>query len=222
VSAVTLIIGAGPGVGAATARRFAREGHEIGLIARNPERLEALGEQLRAEGATVGWVSADVTNAAELTTAIHRFVERTGRLDVVHFNPSAYRPGAARDLTAADLLTDLAIGTAPLCTVVGAALPLLLEQRTGTILVTGSGAAEGPRTDAPSLGAQKAALRSLVETLAADLGPEGIHVGTVTVYGDIRPGTPFAAERVADHLWELAAETVGDPSAWRTIVELRG
>lgn len=220
--AFTLIIGAGPGVGAATARRFARDGHEIGLIARDPDRLEKLGEQLRSEGVTVGWANADVASPDDLTAAIHRFLERTERVDVVHFNPSVYRAVAPRDLTAADLITDLAVGTAPLSTVVGAVLPLLLEQRTGTVLVTGSGAADGPRPDAPSLGAQKSALRSLVQSLAVDLGPEGIHVATVTVHGDIAPGTPFAPDRIADVFAELVAETAGDPSRWRTVVDLRG
>jgi NADP-dependent 3-hydroxy acid dehydrogenase YdfG len=219
---VIIIIGAGPGVGAATARRFAAAGYDIGLLARDPARLEELAGTLTKEGAQVGWAAVDVADPAALTDALRRMTEHTARLDVLLHNTVSFRPGAPTGLSAQDLLTDLGVGVASLLTSVQAVLPLLRQQHTGTILATGSGAADKPRSGAASLGVQKAALRNLVQALAAELTGEGIHVATLTIHGAIAPGTPFAPEAIAEIYAELAEETGTDPSNWRTLVDLRG
>ncbi len=218
---VIIIIGAGPGVGAATARRFAAAGYDIGLVARDPKRLEELARTLSDEGAQVGWAAADVADPEALAGVLRQLTEHTGRLDVLLHNPSVYRAVPASELTAAELLADLEIGTASLLTAVQAVLPLLRRQRTGTILVTGSGSADHPSLAAGSLGVQKAALRTLVQTLAGELSSEGIHVATLTIHGLIAAGTPFSPEVIADLYADLAAETSTAPANWRTVVDLR-
>jgi NADP-dependent 3-hydroxy acid dehydrogenase YdfG len=219
---VIIIVGAGPGVGAATARRFAAAGYDIGLIARNPERVEKLAQTLGDEGAQVGWAAADVADEAALGGALRRMTEHTGRLDVLLHNPSAYRAAPATELTASDLLTDLAIGTASLLTAVQATLPVFREQRTGTIIATGSGVADRPNPLAASLGVQKSALRNLIQVLSSELAPEGIHVATVMIQGVIAEGTPFAPAAIAEVFAGLVDETATAPANWRTVVDLRG
>lgn len=218
---VIIIVGAGPGVGAATARRFAAAGYDIGLIARNPKRLEELAETLSNEGAKVGWAAADMSDEAALGDALRRMTKQTGRLDVLLHNASAFRAARSTELTAQELLTDLATGTASLLTAVHAVLPVLREQHTGTIIATGSGVADKPNPSAASLGVQKAALRNLVQVLSSELGPEGIHVATVTIYGAIAAGTPFAPAAIAELFAVLVEETATEPENWRTVVELR-
>ena len=221
-SPIALVIGAGPGLGRSTALRFARAGYDIGLVSRREETVKKLADEVTAVGVDVGWAAADIADADALGGAIRRMAEHTGRVDVLHFNPSAVREARPRDLTASQLLSDLAVGTAGLLTAVQAALPALLAQHTGTILVTGSGVADHPFTGFASLGVQKAAIRNLTQALAADLKPEGIHVATVTVRGDLERGTPTSPDAVADVLFGLARETAGDPANWRTLVELPG
>jgi NADP-dependent 3-hydroxy acid dehydrogenase YdfG len=216
-----IIVGAGAGVGTATARRFAAAGYDIGLLARNPKRLEGLAQTLTDEGAQVGWAAADVADPEALSDALHRMTEHTGRLDVLLHNPSTFRAVPASQLTAHDLLADLAIGAASLLTAVQAVLPLLRAQRTGTILVTGGGAADRPMLTAGSLGVQKAALRSLTQTLAAELSGEGIHVAMLMIHGVIAEGTPFSPEAIAEIYAGLATETGTDPANWRSLVDLR-
>jgi len=80
---VIIIVGAGPGVGAATARRFATAGYEIALVARDQERLEKLAAELTREGATVGYAVADVADPEALTAVLAKITEQTGRLDVI-------------------------------------------------------------------------------------------------------------------------------------------
>jgi NADP-dependent 3-hydroxy acid dehydrogenase YdfG len=217
---IALVIGAGPGLGRASALRFARAGYDIGLVSRREETVKKLADEVSAAGADAGWAAADIADPEALGGAIRRMAEHTGRVDVLHFNPSAGREANTRELTAAQLLADLAVGTAGLLTAVQAALPTLLQQHTGTILVTGSGVADNPFPAMASLGVQKAAVRNLTLAMAADLRPEGIHVATVTVRGYLQAGTPTSPEAVADVLFALTQETAGDPAAWRTHVDL--
>jgi NADP-dependent 3-hydroxy acid dehydrogenase YdfG len=215
-----LVIGAGPGLGRSSALRFARAGYDIALVARTEKSVSELAEEVTKAGVDVGWATVDIADADALDAAVRRFLEHTGRIDVLHYNPSVLRMALPRDLTAGDLLADLAVGTAGLLTAVRAALPTLLEQRTGTVLVTGSGSADHPWPDAASLGPQKAAIRNLTQSLAADLKADGVHVATVTVRGDLTPGTATSPDAVADVLFGLAEETAGDPAGWRTVVDL--
>ena len=221
---VAIIVGAGRGVGAATARRLGSAGYDIGLIARRAEPVEELAKELDGlgEDVNVGWGTADAGDAAGLEALIGRMTAHTGRLDVLVYNAVAPRLAPAHELTADDLLADLAVGAAGLLTAVRAALPTFREQRTGTVLATGGRAADHPHAGMGSLGAQKAALRSLVQALAMSLRPEGIHVATVTVNGSIEPGTACSPERIADVYAELVEETAGDPGSWRGVVELNG
>lgn len=214
---VVLIVGAGPGVGAAVARRFAEEGYDVGLLARSPGTLEALTRELAAWDVRVSRASADIADAAALTTAVHRLSDELGRVDVLHFNPSVFRATGPLELSADELLEDVRVGAAALLTAVQAARPAM---RAGArVTVTGSMAADHPSHAACSLGVQKAAVRNLVLSLDAALAPEGVRATSLTVNGVLAPGTPFAPERVADALYAAATTPEGQ---WRTEVAFDG
>ncbi len=217
---VAVIVGAGPGVGAALARMLGRNGWAIALIARDEGRLTALGESLQAEDITVGWTALDVTDTDELTAAVTRFGGFGGQIDLLHHNAVAFRTARATELTAAQLLTDLTVGAASLLTSVQAALPFL---RPGSVvLATGSGSGRSPMTSAASLGVQKAALRNLVSALDQDLRERGIRAASLTVNGTIAAGTPFDPELIAGALADLAALAGSAGAGWRTEVPFDG
>jgi short-subunit dehydrogenase len=215
-----LIIGAGSRLGEAVARRFGRDGYDVGLVARNETHLEQLAGRLKDAGITAGWAVADVADPGSLTAAIGRLVDPAGGVGVLLHNVSAWRPATTLETTPDELLADLAVGAASLLTAAQAVVPVMRAAGGGTILATGSGAADAATPDVASLGAQKAALRALVRALSADLGGDGIHCATVTVRGLIREGTRLAPERIADLYAELAAETAGPREKWRTVVDL--
>lgn len=98
-SRVAVIVGAGPGLGAAVARALGRAGFAVALIARNEAKLTALGEALQAEDITAGWTAADVTDTDELTAAVTRFGGFSGQIDVLHHNAVAFRSAPASLLT---------------------------------------------------------------------------------------------------------------------------
>jgi NAD(P)-dependent dehydrogenase (short-subunit alcohol dehydrogenase family) len=212
-----VVVGAGPGVSGSVARRFGSEGYDVALVGRETAVLDDLGAALQAAGVTAGWTTADVTDAKALTVAIHRFAEHTGRIDVLHFNPSAFRPKNPLQLTAAELLDDVALGVGGLLTAVQAAHPHM--RRGGRVTVTGSSAADRPSPGAASLGVQKAALRNLVHSLDATLRDDGIRAVSVTVDGVLAPGdpdSPFHPDRVADAIHAAASQA---EDVWRS--ELR-
>lgn len=200
---VIVIVGAGPGIGAAVARRFGRAGYDAALVARSPQSLEELGEQLQQDGITAGWTAVDATDATALTAAIQRFGAHSGSLNHLHFNPSAFTAKKPLELTADELLADLRLGVASLLTAVQAARQFM---PTGSrITATGGATADRPWVAAASLGAQKAALRNLVTALDGQLKPDGIRAMSLTVAGTVEEGTPFAPDRIAAAFYAAAA-----------------
>ncbi len=215
---VAILVGAGPRLGEAIARRFGRDGYRVLLVARDDERLSHMAERLRGEGVDASWASADVADAGMLTATVRGLVRRAGRVDVAHHNVSVWRDATAAELTAEQLLADLAGGAASLLALSRAVTPSMSAAGRGTILATGSAAADSPSPAAASLGVQKAALRALVQVLAADLRPRGIHVAMASVNGVLAPAGPVEPDRVAELFAQLADETNAPPETWRTVV----
>jgi NAD(P)-dependent dehydrogenase (short-subunit alcohol dehydrogenase family) len=214
-----IVVGAGPGVGGSVARRFGRDGYDVGLIGLG-ETLEPLGTGLQSEGVTTGWTEADVADASALRAAVERLAGHSGRVDVLHFNPSAFRQKDPLQLTVSELLQDVALGVGGLLTAVQAARPFMSSG--ARITATGSVAADRPWHEAASLGVQKAGLRNLVQSLDRTLAPDGIRAVSVTVDGVLAPkdpSSPFHPDRVADVIHAAAAQAEG---AWRSEVRYAG
>lgn len=207
---VIVVVGAGPGLGAAVARRFGKEGYDAALISRSADELDRLGRTLQNEGLTTGWTPVDVTDATALSDAITRFGGYTGHIDVLHFNPSAFRQKDPLTLTPDELLQDVRLGAGALLTAVQAARPFMREG--SRIIATGSMAADEPWNEAASLGVQKAALRNLVKSIDTTLSPAGIRAVSLTVNGTLAPDSAFSHDRVADALFRAANQPVDD---WR-------
>lgn len=214
---VILVVGAGPGVSGSVARRFADEGYDIALLGQDQEVLDQLAADLGARGVNVGHACADVTDEQAARDAVRRFGEHTGRIDVLHFNPSAFREKDPLSLTVAELLEDVALGVGALLTVVQAARPFM--SASGRISVTGSMAADDPWEGAASLGVQKAGVRNLVHSIDKTLAGDGIRAVSVTVRGTLAREGAFAPDRVADAIWDAVA--TGDPD-WRSEVPYGG
>ena len=215
-----LVVGAGPVISAATARRFGAEGYRVDLIARREGPLTELGTVLRADGVDVGWLTADAGDPRSLTAAVESLLAGSGPVDVLLYNVAARRRADIVELSPEDLLADLAAGVAGLQTAVRAVLPGMRARGAGTVLVTGGGAADRPVPSIPTLSVQKAALRALVEVQAAAFAPLGVHVATATVRGVVGEDRPIRPEQVAGLYAELVAETAGAPEGWRTVVDL--
>jgi NAD(P)-dependent dehydrogenase (short-subunit alcohol dehydrogenase family) len=214
---VVMVVGAGPGVSGSVARRFAREGHDVALLGIDEQVLADLGGELRSLGASAEWSVADLTDAEAAGAEITKLGERFGRVDVLHFNPSAFREKDPLSLTVPELLEDVALGVGALLTTVQSARPFMSAG--GRITVTGSMAADTPWNKAASLGVQKAGVRNLVHSLDTTLEPDGIRAVSVTVRGTLSREGPFTPDRVADALWSAVHQ---DEADWRTEVPYDG
>lgn len=214
---VIVVVGAGPGVSGSVARRFADEGYDVALLGADRQALDDLVPDLEARGATVGHTVADVTDEQAARDAVRRFGEHTARIDVLHFNPSAFREKDPLALTVEELLEDVALGVGALLTVVQAARPFMSAG--GRVSVTGSMAADEPWEGAASLGVQKAGVRNLVHSLDKTLAPHGIRVVSVTVRGALSREGAFTPDRVAEAIW---AAVTRDEDGWTSEVPYRG
>jgi len=214
---VIVVLGAGPGVGAAIARRFGQAGYDPALISRSEDQVAELGRQLQTEGFTTGWAAADLTDVEALTAAIERFGEHSGAIQHLHFNPSVTRMKNVLTLTVDELLADLRVSIGGLVTAVQAARPFM--NRGARITATGSRAADHPWADATTLGIQKAGLRNLVQAIDLTLAPDGIRAMSLTVNGTLAPDSPFDPRYIADALFD-ASQT--DHEFWSSEVRFDG
>jgi NAD(P)-dependent dehydrogenase (short-subunit alcohol dehydrogenase family) len=213
-----VIVGAGPGLGLAIARRFANEGASVALLARNPQRLAGMVEELRdAPGEGHAFV-ADAADPAALRSALDAVQATLGDPTVLVHHVSVPVAGTPTGMSYDEFIRGLAGGIGALLVAAQHVVPAMRAARRGSVLVTGGGLAYHPSVGYAGLAVQKAGVRSLALSLAQELRPAGIHVATVTVEGIIQRGTHFDPERIAEAFWELHAE---QPEDWRTEVRYR-
>ncbi|NJK81573.1 MAG: SDR family NAD(P)-dependent oxidoreductase [Chloroflexaceae bacterium] len=217
-NAVCSIVGAGPGVGQAVARRFALAGFQIALVARRPAVLEQQATELQASGATAQTFPADATDPAALQAAFQQIHAQMGAPAVLVYNAAVIRDGMPSDTAYENLINDFRVNVAGALVCVQAVLPTMREQQRGTILFTGGGLALDPYAQYASLAIGKAGLRSLTYTLGAELEPQGIHVATVTIAGTVQPGTFFAPDLIAEQYWNLHTQA---PGTWQREIVYR-
>jgi len=199
VSPVYVVLGAGPGLGLAVARRFAEEGYVAVLATRTAADSEPLAAALQAESHRAEGVGVDLTDPADVSAVVSGIGERHGRIDVLHFNPSAWREKDPLHLTVPELLEDVTLGAGALLPAVQAARPFM--ESGARVLVTGSAAADKPSAAAASLGVQKAAVRNLVTTLDATLAPDGIRAVAVQINGVLGREGAFSPPPIAAAMW---------------------
>jgi NADP-dependent 3-hydroxy acid dehydrogenase YdfG len=214
---VIVIIGAGPGVSGSVARAFARDGYDVGLVGIDEEQLGELTIDLEAAGAGVSHVVADITDDAAARAAVSELGARLERIDVLHFNPSAFRQHDPLTLTVAELLADVTLGVGALLSSLQAARPFMSSG--GRVTATGSMAADQPWHEAASLGVQKAGLRNLVLSIDDALKDDGIRAVSVTVRGTLSDEGSFTPDRVAEAIHAAAHQ---DEAGWRAEVPYAG
>ncbi|UUW88198.1 SDR family oxidoreductase [Pimelobacter simplex] len=212
-----LIAGAGPGVSGSLARLYAADGGQVALLGAEEQVLAALRADVEAAGAEALTAVVDLTDDAATRAAVTRLAEQVGHLDVVHFNPSAYREKDPLSLTPDELLDDVRLGVGALLTVVQAARPFMGPG--GRVSATGSMAADTPWHGAASLGVQKAGLQNLVRSLDRTLAGDGIRAVSVTVRGLLAKEGPFAPDNVAA---ALRAAIDQDEDSWQAEVPYSG
>lgn len=200
-----LSIGTGPGMGLATAERFARGGFRVVLSARDAAKTQMIADELRAKGLTAEARTVDTSDPASVAALVAAVEGDFGDIDVVHYNAAAMRKATLVDQPRDTFNSDLAVNIGGAQVAAQAAAPKMLQRGTGTILLTGGGFALQPSPDYLSLSIGKAGIRALAQGLFDSFKDRGVHVATVTVAGFVNPGSKNA-ETVADMFWALHAQ----------------
>ncbi|SNR84256.1 Short-chain dehydrogenase [Methylobacillus rhizosphaerae] len=209
-----LSIGTGPGIGLATAERFAREGFRVILSARRADNTNALVEQLKAKGYTAEALSVDASEPANVAALVATVEQQYGTIDVLHYNAANLRQATLAAQPQDTLVGDLAVNIGGALGAVQAVAPQMTQRRSGTILLTGGGFALFPSADYISLSIGKAGVRTLTLGMFEALKEQGVHVASVTVATFVTPGSKEATD-IGEAFWQLHQETAGD---WRAEV----
>lgn len=199
------IVGAGPGLGLAIAKRFGAEGFNVALLARTPEKLDGLVAELDGLGISARAYVADVTDRAGLGAALRQVEADFGAIDVLEFSPVAStEPARAADVTPENVLPVLENQVLGAVAAVNAVLPGMRERGDGVLLFTTGASSVIPVPTMGNIGIAMAGLRTYAHTLHQALAPEGIHVAHVALDLFIQPGAGEAdPDALAEHYHEL-------------------
>jgi NAD(P)-dependent dehydrogenase (short-subunit alcohol dehydrogenase family) len=182
---VALVIGAGDATGGAIARRFAREGYVAAVVRRNAEKLEPLVEQIEAEGGAARAFGVDARQEEQMVGLVETIEREIGTLEVAVFNIGANVRFGIRETTARVYYKVWEMACFSGFLIGREAAKVMVPRGRGTILFTGATASIRGRDGYSAFSGAKHALRALAQSMARELGPEGIHVAHTVIDGAI-------------------------------------
>jgi NAD(P)-dependent dehydrogenase (short-subunit alcohol dehydrogenase family) len=227
---VAAVLGVGPGLGSAVARRFAREGFSVALMARREESVSGVRREIEEGGGKALPVSTDATDPASVAAAFGRVRGELGDPGVFVYNAGAFQVGGILDLSPEKFDECFRTNCAGAFYAARHVLPAMVERGGGTVLLTGATAAlrGGARFSALAVG--KFGLRALAQSMAREFGPQGVHVAHIVIDGQINTPrmrevsggredhTMLSPDAIAETYWHLHAQ---HPTAWTLELDLR-
>ena len=174
-SKVAVVTGGNSGIGFAAAQELGKQGARVVIFGRNRETLE-LAERNLGEGTLA--VQGDVSNLADLDQLFGEVEGRFGKIDVLFANAGQTNLGQIGEVTEAAFDSEFAVNVKGLFFTVQKALPLMSEG--GSVVLNSSCLADMAMVGSSVYAASKAAVNSLVKTLAAELAPRGIRINAVS------------------------------------------
>ncbi|HKH12199.1 MAG TPA: SDR family NAD(P)-dependent oxidoreductase [Rubrobacter sp.] len=224
------VLGVGPGLGAAVARRFAREGFAVALMARREESVAGVRERIEESGGTAISIATDATDPASVAAAFGRVRGELGDPEVFVYNAGAFQMGGILDLSPEKFDECFKANCAGAFYAAQQVLPAMVEAGRGTVLLTGATAALRGSARFSALAVGKFGLRALAQSMAREFGPQGIHVAHVVIDGQIdtprlremspdrEDHTVLAPDAIAEAYWQLHSQ---DRTAWTLELDLR-
>jgi NAD(P)-dependent dehydrogenase (short-subunit alcohol dehydrogenase family) len=189
---VCVVVGVGPGNGAAFARRFASEGYSVALLARTTGLTAKLASTLPDARA----YRCDVTDADSVATAFDAIRRELGEVEVLVYNAGSGVWGTIEEATAADFEGAWRVNALGGFLASKQVIPAMKRAGRGSIVFVGATASRKAGARSASFSAAKGAQRSLAESMARALWPAGIHVALIVVDGVV--DLPRTRERMPD------------------------
>ncbi len=206
-----LVVGAGDATGGAIARRFAREGYAACVTRRTADKLQPLVDRIRAEGGQAHGFASDARDEAAVAELFATIEKTIAPLEVVVFNIGANVRFPVTEMTERVYRKVWEMGALAGFLVGREAARAMLPRRQGTILFTGATASLRGGAGFSAFAGAKHALRALAQSMARELGPQGLHVAHVVIDGAI--DTEFIAQNFPDRYALKAQEGILDPEA---------
>ncbi|MGW6738126.1 SDR family NAD(P)-dependent oxidoreductase [Streptomyces sp. NPDC055013] len=200
------LVGAGPALGLAAARRFGKAGHRVALLSRSVQHQDNLVAELAREDIHACGFTADVLDPASLTAALHEAADTLGPVEILQFSPvprgDFMKP--VLDTTATDLDDPLAFSVKGPLTCVNAVLPGMRELGRGTLLFVNGGSAVRPNPKVAGTSIAFAAESAYAAMLHTALADENIHAAQLIVPGAISPDSEHSSpQALAELLYGL-------------------
>ncbi|WP_033325642.1 SDR family NAD(P)-dependent oxidoreductase [Streptomyces yerevanensis] len=200
------LIGAGPGLGLATARRFGTAGHTVALISRNAEKLDELTAELARDGIQARGFTADVLDIESLNEALYAAAAALGTIEILQYSPvpRADFMKPVLDTGADDLDAPLSFSAKGPVAAVNAVLPGMRNLGRGTLLFVNGASAVRPNPAVAGTSIAFAAESAYARMLHDALAPENIHAAQLIVPGAIRPDAEHSSPEVlAGRLYDI-------------------
>ena len=208
---VTLVTGAGSGIGRAAALLFAREGGRVAAVDLREDAAKATAEAIERAGGQALALRADVSRSADNEAAVAATLGRWGRLDVFYANAGVPQsPTPVEDVDEGTFDRIMAVNVRGVFLGAKHAVPPMKRQRAGVILVTASTSAIRPRPGVQSYSASKGAVVALSKSLALELAPFGVRVVAIAPVATETPMLPrfSGKEQVDDELLRKYLPTI--------------
>jgi NAD(P)-dependent dehydrogenase (short-subunit alcohol dehydrogenase family) len=233
-TAIVIGVGAAAGVGAAVARRFAREGLHVFVGARNAERIDALAAELRGRGLAASAVAMDATQPADVARLFDEAAKVAEHPELVVYNAGNAFMKPLLETRDAEFESVWRLGCFGGFLSGREAARRMLPSGRGTIVFTGATASLRARPPFTAFAAAKAGLRAVAHGMAREFGPQGLHVAHVVIDGAIDgeqlnrripqlkerlgPDGMLAPDAIAETYWQLHLQP---RSAWTLELDLR-
>ena len=206
---VCCVIGTGDATGSAIARRFAREGYTVCVARRNQEALQPLVQQIHDQGGRAIAFGLDARREDQVASLFNRIEAEVGPIEVVVFNVGGNVRFPILETTAQKYFK-----VWEMCAMAGflagrEAARVMLPRGRGTVFFTGATASLRGAAGFAAFAGGKAALRALAQSMARELGPQGVHVAHVIIDGLI--DTAFAREHFAQRVADAGPDGILNP-----------
>ena len=206
-----LVVGAGDATGGAIARRFAREGYVACVTRRSADKLAPLVERIRADGGRAEGYASDARREDEVVALVERIEREVAPIEVAVFNVGANVRFGITETTERVYRKVWEMAALAGFLVGREAARAMLPRARGTIVFTGATASLRGSAGFAAFASAKHALRALAQSMARELGPQGIHVAHVVIDGAI--DTAFIAQNFPERYAKKAEDGILDPEA---------
>ncbi|WP_295870903.1 SDR family oxidoreductase [uncultured Zhongshania sp.] len=206
---VAVVIGAGDATGSAIARRFAREGYSVVATRRNADSMQTLREEIEAEGGVAHTLACDARNEEAMVNLFASIERDIGPVGVVVFNIGANVMFSITETTARVYQKVWEMAAFAGFLTGREAAKAMIPRNSGTIIFTGATASLRGGSGFSAFASAKFALRALAQSMARELGPQGIHVAHSIIDGAI--DTAFIQDNFPEKYASKAQAGILDP-----------